>query len=107
MTKRQISIEEFIREFRELSSDNEDEDLAYALFENYTIKRRLPGTIQCSNRNCKKEVFYAEAKGWIRLKGVQRLSDKKQWKDLHSEELFFCSSKCYIDEIKFSIELPC
>lgn len=103
--KNYISLEDFIRAFREMSGSENDE-LAYALYESFIIKRRASSKIQCANHECKKEVSYGDAKGWIRIHGVQRLNDKKQWKELHSEELYFCCIEHYIDELKFSTSLP-
>lgn len=106
MTKRYISVEDFVRAFRELSEDNQGEKLAYALYETFTIKRKSPGSIQCANHECNKEVLYSDAKGWIRIPQVQRMNGRKQWEDLHGEELYFCSVKCEIAELEFSTSLP-
>lgn len=92
MTKRYISQEDFIRYFRELSEDNKGDDLALAIYSTFTIKRKSPGTVECSC-GCGKTAFYSDATNWLRIPNLQKLNRKKQWENLSGEELFFVSSK--------------
>lgn len=89
MTKRYISLEDFIREVKELGKDNPNfEDFIFALYSTYTIKRKFPGVVLCSC-GCGTEALYSEATNWLRIPNLQKLNKKKQWENLSGEELLF------------------
>jgi hypothetical protein len=107
MAKRSyISPEDFLRYFRELAEDNKGDDLAEALLATFVIKRKSPGSISCSYHKCENEVLYSDAVGWLKIPNLQQLNEKKQWKELFGEEMYFCCIKHAIEEIKFLTSLP-
>lgn len=102
--KNYISVEDFIRAIRELSGSSKNDELAHILYGTFIIKRRPSSKIQCDDHECGKEVSFGDAKGWIRVQGIQVMNDKKQWKELHSEELYFCSIEGMLKELEFSLK---
>jgi len=103
--KNYISPEDFYRYFKELSEDNNGEDLAFALYETFVIKRKSPGSISCSYHKCENEVLYSDAEAWLHLPNLRQLK-KRQWKELFGEEMYFCCVEHALEEIKFLTSLP-
>lgn len=102
-----VSEEEFSVVVANLAEDYSPSELGGVLYGQFIVKRKTPAKISCALLGCGKQVTFKEARGWFRIRSIERLNDKKQWEALKGENTLPCCCKEHLLKmIEFLLELP-